>query len=223
MKIEVKNISKKFRNNLVLRDVDACFESGHIYGLSGRNGAGKSIFLKILCGLYKPSSGEVLFDDKKYDKDDLHLLNMRALIEKPNFFPELTGYENLELLAKIQNKIGKAEIEEALKNVNLYEEKDKKYSEYSLGMKQKLGIAQVLMEDPDIIILDEPFNGIEANSVTKISKILKEEKKKGKLIIISTHIKEDLDNLSDFIYYFCDCHYLLHFWYRILCWPCARV
>lgn len=202
MKIEVKNVSKKFKNNFVLKDTDVSFESGHIYGLSGRNGAGKSIFLKILCGLYKPSSGEVLFDDKKYDKDNLHLLNMRALIEKPNFFPELTGYENLELLAKIRNKIGKAEIEEALKNVNLYEEKDKKYSEYSLGMKQKLGIAQVLMEDPDIIILDEPFNGIEANSVTKISKILKEEKKKGKLIIISTHIKEDLDNLSDFIYYF---------------------
>lgn len=127
---------------------------------------------------------------------------MRSIIEKPNFFPELTGYENLELLARIQNKIGKTEIEEALKKVNLYEEKDKRYSEYSLGMKQKLGIAQVLMEDPDIIILDEPFNGIENESVKKISRILKEEKEKGKLIIISTHIKEDLDNLSDFIYYF---------------------
>lgn len=202
MKIEVKNISKKFRNNLVLKDVNVSFDSGYIYGLSGRNGAGKSIFLKILCGLYKPSSGKILFDDKVYDKDNLHLLNMRALIEKPSFFPELTGYENLELLAKIQSKIGKSEIERALSDVNLYEEKDKKYSEYSLGMKQKLGIAQVLMENPDIIILDEPFNGIEASTVTKISEILKKEKEKGKLIIISTHIKEDLDNLSDFIYYF---------------------
>lgn len=127
---------------------------------------------------------------------------MRALIEKPNFFPELTGYENLELLAKIQNKIGKEEIEEALKKVNLYEEKDKKYREYSLGMKQKLGIAQVLMEDPEIMILDEPFNGIEENSVKEISTLLKEERKKGKLIMISTHIKEDLDNLSDVIYHF---------------------
>lgn len=202
MKIEIKNVSKKFKKNVVLNNVNASFESGYIYGLSGRNGSGKSVFLKLLCGLYKPTTGEILFDYKKYDKDNLYLLNMRALIEKPNFFPELTGYENLELLAKIQNKIGKAEIEETLKNVNLYEEKDKKYSEYSLGMKQKLGIAQVLMEDPDIIILDEPFNGIEANSVVKISNILKEEKKKGKLIIISTHIKEDLDNLSDCIYYF---------------------
>lgn len=202
MKIEVRNISKRFRNNFVLKDVNAFFESGHIYGLSGRNGAGKSVFLKILCGLYKPSSGEILFNNKKYDKDNLHLLNMRALIEKPNFFPELTGYENLRLLAKIQNKIGDKEIYEAMKNVNLYEEKDKKYSEYSLGMKQKLGIAQVLMEDPDIIILDEAFNGIEANSVIKISELLKKKKKDGKLIIISTHIKEDLDNLSDVIYYF---------------------
>lgn len=202
MKIEVKNISKKFRKNLVLKDVNTVFESGYIYGLSGRNGAGKSVFLKILCGLYKPSSGEVLFDGKKYDKDNLHLLNMRALIENPNFFPELTGYENLELLARIQNKIGKKEIEEALNRVNLSEEKDKKYKEYSLGMKQKLGIAQVLMEEPDIIILDEPFNGIEEISVKKISKILKEEKEKGKIIILSTHIKEDLINLSDVIYYF---------------------
>lgn len=202
MKIEVKNASKRFRRNLVLKDVNAIFESGYIYGLSGRNGAGKSVFLKILCGLYKPSSGEVLFDGKKYDKDDLHLLNMRALIEKPNFFPELTGYENLELLAKIQNKIGKKEIEDTLRKVNLSEEKDKKYKEYSLGMKQKLGIAQVLMEDPDIIILDEPFNGIEEVSVKKISEILKEQKEKGKIIILSTHIKEDLINLSDVIYYF---------------------
>ena len=104
-----------------------------------------------MCGLYKVTTGEILFDQKSYDKDNLYLLNMRAIIEKPNFFPELTGYENLELLARIQNKIGKTEIEEALKKVNLYEEKDKRYSEYSLGMKQKLGIAQVLMEDPDII------------------------------------------------------------------------
>ena len=202
MKIEVKNVSKRFKKTMVLNNVNAFFESGHIYGLSGRNGSGKSVFLKILCGLYKATSGEILFDHKCYDKDNLYFLNMRALIEKPNFFPELTGYENLELLAKIQNKIGKKEIDKTLKNVNLYEEKDKKYSEYSLGMKQKLGIAQVLMEDPDIIILDEPFNGIEANSVTKISNILKAEKEKGKLIIISTHIKEDLDNLSDFIYCF---------------------
>lgn len=117
MKIEVKNVSKKFRKTTVLNNVNASFESGHIYGLSGWNGSGKSVFLKILCGLYKVTTGEILFDQKSYDKDNLYLLNMRAIIEKPNFFPELTGYENLELLARIQNKIGKTEIEEALKKL----------------------------------------------------------------------------------------------------------
>lgn len=202
MKIEVKNINKNFKKNMILKNINMEFESGNIYGLNGRNGAGKSVFLKILCGLYKATSGKILYNGKIYNSDNLYQLNMRALIEKPNFFPELTGYENLVLLAKIQGKIGKKEIEESLKKVNLFEEKDKKYSEYSLGMKQKLGIAQVLMENPDIIILDEPFNGIETSSVKKISELLKVEKKKGKLIIISTHIKEDLKNLSDKIYFF---------------------
>ena len=140
MKIEIKNLCKQFRKNMVLKDINMELTNGHIYGLNGRNGSGKSVFLKVVC-----------FDGKSYNKNNLYVPNMRALIEKPNFFPELTGYENLELLAKIQNKIGKEEIEEALKKVNLYEEKDKKYREYSLGMKQKLGIAQVLMEDPEII------------------------------------------------------------------------
>lgn len=202
MKIEIKNLCKQFRKNMVLKDINMELTNGHIYGLNGRNGSGKSVFLKVVCGLYKPTTGEVLFDGKSYNKNNLYVPNMRALIEKPNFFPELTGYENLELLAKIQNKIGKEEIEEALKKVNLYEEKDKKYREYSLGMKQKLGIAQVLMEDPEIMILDEPFNGIEENSVKEISELLKEERKNGKLIMISTHIKEDLDNLSDVIYHY---------------------
>lgn len=202
MRIEIRNLSKQFKKISVLNSINMQLTSGHIYGLNGRNGAGKSVFLKILCGLYKPTTGDIFFDGKSYSQNNLYLLNMRALIEKPNFFPELTGYENLLLLAKIQGKIGKNEIEETLKSVNLFEEKDKKYSEYSLGMKQKLGIAQVLMENPDIIILDEPFNGIEAESVKKISDILKEEKEKGKLIIVSTHIKEDLENLSDYIYYF---------------------
>lgn len=201
MKIEIIKLTKVLKKNTIIDNINMELTSGHIYGLNGRNGAGKSVLLKIICGLYKASSGSVLFDGKCYNRNNLYIPNIRALIEKPNFFPELTGYENLLLLAKIQNKIKKEDIERTLKSVNLYEEKDKKYSEYSLGMKQKLGIAQVLMENPDIIILDEPFNGIEIESVKKISEILKQEKEKGKLIIISTHIKEDLENLSDKIYY----------------------
>ena len=155
MKIEVQNLEKKFKNNIILSDVNLEFTSGHIYGLAGRNGSGKSAFLKILCGLYKPTLGIVLFNEKNYNLDNMFVPNLRALIEKPSFFPDLTGYENLELLAKIQNKISSNEILLSLKRVNLIEEKDKLYKEYSLGMKQKLGIAQAIMENPDILILDD--------------------------------------------------------------------
>ena len=134
--------------------------------------------------------------------DNKFVPNTRAFIEKPCFFPDLTGMENLQLLAKIQNNIGDSEILKALDEVNLIEEKDKKFSKYSLGMKQKLGIAQVIMENPHLIILDEPFNGIEEASVKKISQYLINERKKGKVIIISSHLLDDLKNLSDCIYYF---------------------
>ena len=201
MKIEIKNVSKKFKNNLVLDKVNLTFTTGHIYGLKGRNGSGKSIFLKILAGLYTPSEGEVLFDNKKFNPKKEYPPNMRALIENPTFFANMTGYENLKLLAKIQGKISDKEILEALELVNLISEKDKKYNKYSLGMKQKLGIAQVFMENPEILILDEVFNGLEENTVLKLKDYLKEIKKE-KIIIITSHQKEDLELLCDKIYFF---------------------
>lgn len=204
MKIKVINLNKEFKKIPVLKNINLEFESGKIYGLYGRNGSGKSVFLKVLCGLYLPTSGEILFDGKNFNNDRIFIPNARALIERPNFFPELSGYDNLKLLAKIQNKIGKEEIEKTLELVSLMSDKDKKYSQYSLGMKQKLGIASVLMENPEIIILDEPFNGVDSSTVKKISEFLMAQKKLGKLIIISTHIKEDLDYLSDEVYYFDD-------------------
>ena len=201
MKIEIKNVSKKFKNNLVLDKVNLTITTGHIYGLKGRNGSGKSVFLKILAGLYTPSEGEVLFDNKKFNPKKEYPPNMRALIENPTFFANMTGYENLKLLAKIQGKISDKEILEALELVNLISEKDKKYNKYSLGMKQKLGIAQVFMEDPEILILDEVFNGLEENTVLKLKDYLKEIKKE-KIIIITSHQKEDLELLCDKIYFF---------------------
>lgn len=201
MKIEVKNLEKTFKNNIVLNNVNLEFEDGKIYGLVGRNGSGKSVFLKILCALYEPTKGEILYDGVKIGKDNFPP-NTRAMIEKPNFIGDITGFENLEMLAKIQDKIGIVEIEDTLKKVNLYSEKDKKFSKYSLGMKQKLNIAQVLMEDPHVIILDEPFNGIEEDTVISLRNILLEEKKKGKIIIIASHIKEDIELLTDVIYKF---------------------
>lgn len=202
MKIEVNNLSKKFKKVNILNNVNVTFESGKIYALIGRNGSGKSVFLKMLCGFYKPTSGSIKYDGVNIVDSGLFPPDTRALIEKPNFLPDLTGYENLNLLSKIQNKIGKKEIDETLKKVNLFEEKDKKYSKYSLGMKQKLGIAQVLMEDPSVIILDEPLNGIENETTIKIRKLLNEEKKKNKIIIVATHIKEDIDDIADIVYEF---------------------
>ena len=154
----------------------------------------------MICGFYSPSEGTILQDGRDYTKANEFPKNTRALIEKPKFLPDLTGYENLELLASIQNKIGKKEIEEVMKRLNMEGEKNKKYSKYSLGTKQKLGIAQVLMEDPDIMILDEPLNGIENKTAEIIRNILKEEKAKGKIILIASHIKEDIENLADEVY-----------------------
>ena len=158
--------------------------------------------MKILCSLYTPTSGEVLYDGVNIVKEGLIPPSTRALIEKPAFLPDLSGFDNLKLLASIQNIIGDKEILDALDSVNLTKDKDKKYRYYSLGMKQKLGIAQALMEDPKVILLDEPFNGIEDSTADKLRSLLKKEVKKGKIIIIATHIKEDLVKLADEIYKF---------------------
>lgn len=198
MEIKLENVNKSFGKIKVLTDVNIKFSSGKIYGLYGRNGSGKSVLLKIISGLYS-HEGKVLYDDVEYEKLS-SLPFLRGQIETPSFFPNLTGLENLKLLAKIQNRISDKEILKSLDIVNLLNEKDKKYSEYSLGMKQKLGIAQAIMENPDIIILDEPFNGIENATVKKLIEYFKNIKK-GKIIIVSTHIIDDLKNLCDKIYY----------------------
>ncbi|HHW69395.1 MAG TPA: ATP-binding cassette domain-containing protein [Tenericutes bacterium] len=200
MVIELKNVNKSFINNTVLKDVNLNFEDGKIYGFVGRNGSGKTVLLKLLCGYMNPTSGDIIFDNKVLNKDIDIPPQTRCLIENPQFLPHKTGYQNLKLLADILKLIGKEEIEETLKKVNLYDEKDKMYHKYSLGMKQKLGIAQVLMEAPHVIILDEPFNGIEDETAKKLRELLIEEKKKGKIIILATHIKDDIEVLVDVLY-----------------------
>ena len=200
MNILIKNVSKEFKKNLILKNINMNLEAGNIYGFAGGNGSGKSLLMKLICGLYAPTTGEILFDNQKIDINSSYP-PVSALIERPAFFGNLTGYQNLELLANIKKEIGKEEILKALKIVNLVEY-DKKYEVYSLGMKQKLGIAQAIMEDTPIVILDEPFNGIEDNTVIQIKNHLKELKKLNKIIIISSHIGIDLQELCDKIYYF---------------------
>lgn len=195
--IKVENICKKIKNNEIIKNISYQFDCGKIYGLYGRNGSGKTVFLKLLSGFYKLDSGSVLYDGVSYTKNNV-CKDVRVLIDGPSFYGDLSGYDNLKLLADINKKISNKEIEDILKVVNLYDEKDKKYSKYSLGMKQKLGIAQALMENTKYIFLDEPFNGVEEATVTKLIDYIKSIKK-DKVIIISTHIKEDLDNISDVI------------------------
>lgn len=195
--IVIKNVSKSFDGVEVLHDVNLDLEEGHIYGFIGRNGSGKSVLFKIICGLYYPTTGSVIVDGIDIHKNDIFPNDMRVLIEKPNFLPNLTGLDNLKLLASIQNRIAEEDIILILDKLNLKKDMNKLYHKYSLGMKQKLAVAQVLMENPKMMIFDEPFNGIEEKSVEVIKKILLEEKKEGKIILIASHIKEDIEELAD--------------------------
>ena len=202
MKLEINNLSKTLDNNIILDNINMSLESGNIYGFIGRNGSGKTMLLKVICGFVKPTSGTILINDENALANNYFNNEIRALIEKPNFINNLSGFDNLKLLASINNKIDDKTILTWLDKVDLLEEKDKLYSKYSLGMKQKLGIVQALMEDTKIILLDEPLNGIDENSVNIIRNILLEEKNKDKLIIIATHIKEDIEKLCNIIYHF---------------------
>jgi len=195
--IVIKNVSKSFDGVEVLHDVNLDLEEGHIYGFIGRNGSGKSVLFKIICGLYYPTTGSVIVDGIDIHKNDIFPNDMRVLIEKPNFLPNLTGLDNLKLLASIQNRITEEDIILILDKLNLKKDMNKLYHKYSLGMKQKLAVAQVLMENPKMMIFDEPFNGIEEKTVEVIKKILLEEKKSGKIILIASHIKEDIEELAD--------------------------
>ncbi|MFA5602331.1 MAG: ABC transporter ATP-binding protein [Bacilli bacterium] len=199
--IETNDLSKKIKIENILDNINIRLEEGNIYGFVGRNGSGKSMLFKTICGFVKPTEGEILVNGVDIYKKNTFPDDTRALIEKPKFLPHLTGFENLELLASIQNKIGTKKIIESLEKVGLLAYKDKKFGAYSLGMKQKLGIAQVLMEDPKILLLDEPFNGLDEQSAKNIRKILLIEKEKGKLILIATHIKEDVEILCDEVFY----------------------
>ncbi len=202
MKIKICKLSKIIDKNIILNDVNMNLESGNIYGFVGRNGSGKTMLLKMICGFVNPSSGNILIDDESIFQKNYFNNNIRALIEKPKFIDSLSGFDNLKLLANINNTIDDNTINYWLDKIGLLDEKNKLYGKYSLGMKQKLGIIQVLMEDPPIMIFDEPLNGIDEKSANIVRDILLKEKENGKLILISTHIKEDIETLCNVIYKF---------------------
>lgn len=202
MKIKICKLSKIIDKNIILNDVNMNLESGNIYGFIGRNGSGKTMLLKMICGFVNPSSGNILIDDESIFQKNYFNNNIRALIEKPKFIDSLSGFDNLKLLVNINNTIDDNTINYWLDKIGLLDEKNKLYSKYSLGMKQKLGIIQVLMENPPIMIFDEPLNGIDEKSANIVRNILLKEKENGKLILISTHIKEDIETLCNVIYKF---------------------
>ena len=195
--IKVENVSKKFGADTALNNVSIEFESGKIYGIVGRNGSGKTVLFKTIIGFLKPTSGKVIVDGKEIGRDTDFADNIGIIIETPGFLSSYTGFKNLEYLASIKNVIGKKEIRESMERVGLDPNSKKKVGKYSLGMRQRLGIAQAIMENPDILILDEPFNGLDKDSVKEMRSLLLSLRDAGKLILLASHNPLDISLLCD--------------------------
>lgn len=200
MEIIVKSATKYIKKALILDDVNIQLTGGKIYGLKGPNGSGKTMLMRLLSGLIRPTSGEVWIDGKKLGKDMDFPESVGLLIENPAFLPNYTGYENLELLSQIRGKIGAEEICQSLLEVGLEPDDPRKYRKYSLGMKQRLGIAAAIMEKPDLLIVDEPTNALDDSGVEQICTILRRERERGALVVIACHDSLLLQTLSDEIY-----------------------
>lgn len=196
--IEITKLEKRIKNNVVLNDINLELEKGNIYGFLGRNGSGKTMLFRAICGLIKPTNGQVKIDGKLLGKDIGFPQSCGVIIESCGFWNEYTGYENLKKLASIKNIIGDEEIREILICLGLDPADKRPFKKYSLGMKQKLAIAQALMEKPEIVILDEPTNALDEESVEIFRNIILKEKKRGALILIASHNREDINLLADF-------------------------
>lgn len=195
--IIIENLSKTIKNNKILDNVNLTFESGHVYGLVGRNGSGKTMLLRAICGLIFPDSGKVIIDGKQLHKDISFPESCGIIIENTDLLPNFSAFDNLKMLLEIKNTANDNMIKSAIKSVGLDPDSKKKVKTFSLGMKQRLSIAQTLFEDPDILLLDEPTNALDEDGVNDVRRILLEQKKKNKLIIIASHNKEDISLLSD--------------------------
>ena len=198
--IHINNLSLTIKKDAILNDINLHIKKGRITGLVGRNGCGKTMLMKCITGFVKPTEGEVIFDNKKIGVDVDFPDNVGIIIETPSFVPYYSGMKNLIELASLKRIIGKKEIEAVLKQVGLYEARKKQVRKYSLGMRQRLGIAQALMEKPDTLILDEPMNGLDNDCVNLIRRILNDLRNQGKTILLVSHNEEDIRMLCDDIY-----------------------
>lgn len=197
MKVELKNVSKRLNDVTVLEDISLTLEAGTIYGLKGKNGCGKTMLMRMMAGVIYPTSGTVSIDGEILHKDIATPRSIGVLIENPAFLPGYTGQRNLELLAGLTGKADRTQIAKTMNRVGLDPSDKRTYRKYSLGMKQRLGIACALMECPDLILLDEPINAIDEKGVPKIWEALQEEKQRGALIVLACHDTEELTSLAD--------------------------
>jgi ABC-2 type transport system ATP-binding protein len=197
MEIIFEDYTKIIKNSMILNKVSITFHSGMIYGLKGRNGSGKTMLMRAVCGLIYATSGKVSIDGKVIGKDISFPDSLGVLIENPAFLPGYTGFQNLKNLADLRGVIGYEEIRQAISDVGLDPDDKRKYRKYSLGMKQRLGIAAAIMEHPDIIVLDEPTNALDESGIELLQPLLERERNRGALILLSCHDTDDLNRLAD--------------------------
>ena len=195
--VEVKNVDLTLQKNEILKNVSVRFERGKIHGLIGRNGSGKTMLMKCICGFVKPSSGEITVDGKRIGRDRDFPENVGIIIETPGFIPYYSGLKNLRLLAALKGKISKDDVRKTMEQVGLDPDLRRRVRKYSLGMRQRLGLAQAIMEDPELLVLDEPMNGLDKDGVKDMRRYLLDLKEQGKTILIASHSAEDIDVLCD--------------------------
>lgn len=200
--IVIDKLTKSFKGKTVLEDVNMRLQEGRIYGIVGDNGSGKTVLLKLICGFMKPDSGTVTVNGKVIGKDADFPENTGIIIEAPGFLPNYSGMKNLEYLASIRGKIGKEQIESAMKTVGLDPSSKLRVGKYSLGMKQRLGIAQAIMEDQQLLILDEPMNALDKDAVEEMRRLFLNFKASGKTMLIVSHNEGDISTLCDEVYEF---------------------
>lgn len=198
--LELSGVTKRFGEDLVLKETNLSLEAGRVYGIVGNNGSGKTVLMKCICGFLTVSTGTVRVFGSRIGKDTDFPESLGVIIETPGFLTNLTGRRNLEILADMRRKITKADVRIVLRKVGLDPDMKKPVAKYSLGMRQRLGIAQAIMEDPELLILDEPFNGLDKHGVVDIRNIILELKQSGKTILLASHNEEDIRILCDEVY-----------------------
>lgn len=197
--IKINNLSKKANGVDILKNISVEFKEGNIYGIVGRNGSGKTMLFKAICGLINPTNGEISVFNKPI-KNGTFPDETGVIIENPGFLPQYSAFENLKILASINNKINDETIKHYISLVTLDPNDKRPVKKFSLGMRQKLGIAQALMENPKLLILDEPMNSLDEDSVELVRSILSDLKNKGVTILLSSHNRDDINKLCDYIY-----------------------